>query len=346
MATERQLSVIFFTFPYGGNGNTSSTHPDICDWLLDVVPQAKADPRVSKVATANISDTPVTMTRNLAIKTARDAGYDVIVMIDSDQRPDCLLGKDPDARPFWDEAFDFIYRNYDKGPQVVGAPYCGSPPIENIFVFKWGSHETGGFSDESTIDLQQYTREEAHMMSGIQECAALPTGLIMFDIRAFELTEPQPKAEVETIISALEARCEIQDGKLIGPDVKTIVERIINEKSKAEHSWFYYEYKDRYETKKASTEDVTATRDMSLYGLATLGYNPIHCAWSSWAGHWKPKCVTKPNLLVASDVHGRFARAVLQGHNRPLQHIDAETFIARARIPSKESPNGTTPAHV
>ncbi len=57
-----------------------------------------------------------------------------------------------------------FYRNYDKGPQVVGAPYCGSPPIENIFVFKWGSHETDGFSDESTIDLQQYTREEAHMM--------------------------------------------------------------------------------------------------------------------------------------------------------------------------------------
>ncbi len=346
MVTERQLNVLFVTFPYGGNGSTSSTHPDICDWLLETVPKAKADPRVNKVATANISDTPIVMTRNLAVQRARDAGYDVIVMIDSDQKPDCLLGVEGDARPFWDEAFNFIYNNYDKGPQVVGAPYCGGGNHENIFVFRWRSLETDGFVDEVTIKLDNYTREEAHMMSGIQECAALPTGLIMFDIRAFELTEPQQKAETESVIRALEARCEIQDGKLIGPDVRTIVERIINEKTSLEHSWFYYEYSDRYETKKASTEDVTATRDISLHGLATLGYNPIHCAWSSWAGHWKPKCVTKPNRLTASDVHDRYIRAVSEENNRRLKHIDAETFIARARIPSKESPNGTTPAHV
>jgi hypothetical protein len=337
MATERQLSVLFACYPYGGNGNTSSTHPDICDWLLKTVPIAKADPRVSQVATANFSDTPITMTRNLSVKAARDAGYDVLVMIDSDQKPDCLLGKDPDARPFWNEAFNFIYDNYDKGPQVVGAPYCGAPPVENIFVFKWASLEADGFPDESTIKLEQYAREEAHMMSGIQECAALPTGLIMFDMRAFELTEPQPKAEVETVITALEAHCEIVDGKLVGPDVKTIVERIINEKTKAEHSWFYYEYTDIYECEKASTEDVTATRDISLYGLASLGYNPIHCAWSSWAGHWKPKCVTKPSLITASDINDRYARAHKAGHNRRLQHVDAETAIARARIPA---PNG------
>lgn len=341
MSEERKLSVLFCCYPYGGNGNTSSTHPDICDWLLKTVPIAKADPRVSKVATANFSDTPITMTRNLSVKTARDAGYDVIVMIDSDQAPDCMLGKDPDARPFWNEAFDFIYNNYDKGPQVVGAPYCGSPPLENIFVFKWASYETDGFPDEVAVHLSQYSREEAHMMSGIQECAALPTGLIMFDIRAFELTEPQPKAETESVIQALEARCEIKNGKLIGPDVRTIVERIVNEKTKLEHSWFYYEYTDRYETKKASTEDVTATRDMSLYGLATLNYNPIHCAWSCWAGHWKPKLVTKPNLTTASDIHERYARAIHEGHDRKLQHVDAETVIARARFKAPESnPNG------
>lgn len=347
MATERQLSVLIVYYPYGGNGSSSSMHPDICEWLLTTLPKIKADPRVSGVATLPLSETPIPMTRNRSVKIARDAGYDVLLMIDSDQKPDCLLGKESDAVPFWDAAFGFIYNNYDKGPQVVGAPYCGGGPNENIFVFRWRSLETDGFADEVAIKLDAYTREEAHTMSGIHECAALPTGLIMFDVRAFELIEPQRKAEIDSVITALEARCEIQDGKLIGPDVRTIVERIINEKTKLEHSWFYYEYTDIYECEKSSTEDVAATRDMSLYGLANLGYNPIHCAWSSWAGHWKPKCVTKPNRLMASDVHERYSRAISEGRNRILQQVDAETFIARARIPVPESsPNGTAVAHV
>jgi hypothetical protein len=76
-----------------------------------------------------------------------------------------------------------------------------------------------------------------------------------------------------------------------------------------QQGWFYYEWTDGYAQQKGSTEDVTATRDASLLGIAALGYNPIHCAWSSWAGHWKPKCCSKPVLLTADCVSKRFVTA-------------------------------------
>jgi hypothetical protein len=108
-----------------------------------------------------------------------------------------------------------------------------------------------------------YDRHTAVKMAGIQECAALPTGLIMYDMRAFELTEP---------------------------------------KTDDDKPWFYYEWKDRFAAEKASTEDVTMTRDLALVGTQRLGYNPVYCNWDAWAGHWKPKCVGKPVSIPASGV--------------------------------------------
>ena len=49
-----------------------------------------------------------------------------------------------------------------------------------------------------------------------------------------------------------------------------------------------------------------------MAGLAKLGYNPVHCAWSSWAGHWKPKCVGKPMPLTARDVADKLTRAITE----------------------------------
>jgi hypothetical protein len=44
------------------------------------------------------------------------------------------------------------------------------------------------------------------------------------------------------------------------------------------------------------------TRDLSLVGTQRLGYNPVYCNWDSWAGHWKPKCVGKPQVVPASGI--------------------------------------------
>jgi hypothetical protein len=73
-------------------------------------------------------------------------------------------------------------------------------------------------------------------------------------------------------------------------------------KTENDKPWFFYEWKDKYQADKASTEDVTQTRDLSLVGTQTLGYNPVFCNWDAWAGHWKPKCVSKPQVISASGI--------------------------------------------
>jgi hypothetical protein len=69
--------------------------------------------------------------------------------------------------------------------------------------------------------------------------------------------------------------------------------------------WFYYEWADKYCAAKASTEDVTQTRDLSMVGTQKLGYSPVYCNWDAWAGHWKPKCVGKPQVLAAKDISNK-----------------------------------------
>jgi hypothetical protein len=128
-----------------------------------------------------------------------------------------------------------------------------------------------------------YDRHTSASMMGIQECAALPTGLIMYDMRCFDLTEP---------------------------------------KDDASKPWFYYEWHDKYAAEKASTEDVTQTRDLSLVGVTKLGYNPVHCNWDAWAGHWKPKCVGKPAILSASSVGHKLKDAWGKGYEGNVKLID------------------------
>src|SRR6185369_12185898 len=115
--------------------------------------------------------------RNLAIRRAKEKGCHLLLMVDSDQSPN-KHRSEPWFKPFWDEAFNFIYDNYGKGPHVVGAPYCGPPNgTENVYVFQW---DTNGNKDEETAySLEMYSRAQASMMAGIQECAALPTGMIL-----------------------------------------------------------------------------------------------------------------------------------------------------------------------
>jgi hypothetical protein len=265
-----KLNVLFCMYSYSGNGGMRSEHPDVRDWLLATIPKATKDERVGRIGTLDEAETPITMNRNKSVVEARKGNWDIIVMVDSDMSPDRLLGHTADAKPFWDTAFDFLYRHYPKGPAAIAAPYGGPPDYENVYVFTWRNHETGHL-DETDAKLAAFTREEAAVRTGIEDVGALPTGLIMWDTRIFELTEP---------------------------------------KKPGEDSWFYYEYNDIYQSSKASTEDVTATRDISLVGTQVLGYNPIYVAWDCWAGHHKAKCVTRPQLLTAEMVGDVYARGL------------------------------------
>lgn len=267
---DQKFTVGICTFSYGGNGGISSEVPDIREWMVPLVAKYSKEPRIKDIKIWNLADTPITMTRNRCVLQARDYGVDVLVMVDSDMKPD-LTGD------FFGTSFDFLTDHYPAGPVCIGAPYCGPPPDECVYVFRWQNQ--GSESANPDFQLQMYDRHTAASLAGIQECAALPTGLIMYDMRCFEITEP---------------------------------------KDENDKPWFYYEWDDKYAAGKASTEDVTMTRDLSVVGSRVLGYNPVLCNWDAWAGHWKPKCVGKPVTLDAKSLGGK----LVNWTSKPTKHIE------------------------
>lgn len=301
---------VAFCFPsYGGNGGVAAEHPAVRQWYTGVCLAAKKDPRIGKIFEFDANDTPITMVRNDFVLKARAAGADVLVMIDSDMQPDCELKHDSYSKPWWDTSFDFLYKHWAKGPCCVAAPYGGPPPGENVYVFQWGAK--GVYGDETKFDLRQYTREEATMMSGIQEAAALPTGLIMYDMRCFELTEPSGRSNIDILN-------DVRDGK-ISPNSADIELR---------DGWFYYEWPDQYAAQKASTEDVTQTRDLAQAGWLQLGYNPVFCNWDAWAAHIKPWAVRKPRKISTEFVGSVLRDAVNRNRTQSESVFSIEGTIA------------------
>lgn len=295
----RKLKVAFAFFPYGGNGAAPSENPATRNWLIPTIVKAKQDPRIEDgILRRDWADTPITMCRNDAVRWAREEGADVLVMVDSDNIPDIMLGIDPTAKPFFETAFDFIYQNYEKGPHVVAAPYCGPPMSpdgsgsENVYVFLWRNFNSRNPTER--FALRQFEREEAAVRTGIEPVAALPTGVIMFDLRAFDLIP---------------------------------------------HPYFTYEYKDARQCEKVSTEDVVTTRNLSMNSCIKLGYNLLHCAWDSWAGHVKPLTVGKPVIVHATNIAEALKAAV---ENRIESNV-RRTYIHDANLPvHPDDVNGPT----
>ena len=306
--TPMKVNVFVAFFPYGGNGSSSSEYPEVRNWYARTLKKIGSDPRIGEVCDKAFSDTPITMTRNAAVLQARKCGADVLVMCDSDMHPDKELQEgDRTAKPFWDSSFDFLYERLLRGKQtVVGAPYCGPPPIEMPYVFKWCSKQNDHHNPD--YGLEMFSREEAAVRCGTEEVAALPTGLIMFDMRVFDAIDP--KHHYEMLL------------KEYPPHIARQLTR----------PWFYYEYENVYQATKGSTEDVVATRDMSMSLIAKLGYNPLYCNWDAWAGHMKPKCVRKPRLISASSVSKKLLAAAESGRNdgEQLRFLDMERPHAKA----------------
>lgn len=254
-------SVMFVRFPF-----MRMDAPEVTDWMVETVVKCKLDPRVSNIPHLWINDTPITMGRNKAVEAAKAAKADFLVMIDNDMKPDAYLSTnpnnlevDPNAKPFWDSTWDFMLKHYEHGPCMVGAPYCGPPPYENVYVFRWANYQTG--HPNADIHIEQYTREESVIRTGFEEVACLPTGLVVIDMRVF-------------------------DNPLVTPP------------------YFTYEWTDKYEMKKASTEDCVFTRDLNIANI------PLYVNWDAWAGHWKMKCVGRPKPLYREQIHKKFIQAV------------------------------------
>lgn len=292
--TPRKFKIAVANFPYGGNSGISNEHPAVGKFIGRLHLEARDDPRIESVGDKPFNDTPITMTRNDCIQLAREQGIDVLVMIDSDMVPDC----EPDGMAFWKSSFDFFCKHYDKGPCVVCAPYCGPPPNECVYVFRWVNSQSHCL--DHAWKLEMFPRDYAASLTGISEVGALPTGLILFDVRAFDLTAPEPCNDSQIL-------ADFKAGKIAEWKALKLLKQ---------HSWCYYEYTDAYQRKKASTEDVTLTRDISLAGIQHLGYNPLYCNWDAWAGHVKPKTVRKPSVLKVEDVSDKMRDALIGGIGR------------------------------
>lgn len=217
------------------------------DWLLRASHYLNNHERVEVVASESIADTPVDMSRNRALKRAKELGLHFAIFIDSDMWPDYEFihnqaVETEAAKEFLPNAFEFAL-NHD-GPCVIGVPYCCAPPEERVLVMKWTVQETDAPPGASQI--KSFDREEVVNLRGFGEVAALGTGLLLTDMRALEVL-PEP--------------------------------------------YYAYEFKDGSQTEKASTEDIVFTRDLHLLGV------PQYCYWSSWAGHWKNKLVTRPATI-------------------------------------------------
>lgn len=261
--------IMLARFPYG-----HAEHDDVTDYFAELYHEIKSDPRFD-VMRWKICDTPITMGRNRALSIAKKNNVDYVLMIDSDMAPD-LYSRPyqneqilPDARPFWKSSIDFALSH--NGPCCIGAPYCGPPPEELVYVFHWRNRQSNNPNQDLRLDM--IPREHAAMLGGIQEVAALPTGLYLIDMRALEKIK-QPYFSYEWDRDGKE--CEMCGQREPGP-----------------------------QDNKASTEDVVFTRDLSLAGV------PQYCNWDAWAGHNKVKRVGKPIPYTIEGVGAKLREAVI-----------------------------------
>lgn len=257
-------------------GGASET-PAVGDYLLKL--QATCLARKVAGATFNLqfwrmSDTPITMSRNRAIQEALKNDVHYLFMLDCDMAPDMYLGVDRYAKPFFETTMEFMLNH--KGPCLVAAPYCGPPPQELVYVFHWKNLATNKADPHKILGM--IPREEAGRLRGIQEVAALPTGMMVIDMRAMK-DHPYPHFYYEWEQDG--PRCEHCQRSKPGP-----------------------------RTHKASTEDVAFTRDLSLLGV------PNYCNWDAWAGHFKKMCVGKPVPTTVEQVGSVYKEAILKNVRR------------------------------
>ncbi len=210
----QKFKVAIARFPASGWEHTACV-----EWLMHIVVQLKKDPRISDVLSIKPGGhTPITMLRNKAVVDAKASGAQYLLMIDSDMHPDLPY---PGAKPFWATAWEWMLDRRDKEfakskenlepykdedtitfggpgrkaraamafpPATIAAPYCGPPPDEFCYIFRLVDRETGNPNPD--FGLEMISRDMAAISAGIQQVDALPTGLILYDMRVFDVLPP------------------------------------------------------------------------------------------------------------------------------------------------------------
>lgn len=241
-----------------GEPHYGATNPsEYTEWKVRLIHQMKMDPRIEGIIPLFKNDTPTDMVRNDIIEESKANKCDLLLMTDNDVWPDMRLGSDVHAKPFWETSFEFMINH--GSPCIIAAPYVGPPTDECVYAFKCEDITSRHHPDELSFKLSMYGRDEAARLGGIQRAAALATGLILIDMRVFDVMEPD---------------------------------------------YFYYEYTDKFRRAKASTEDVTFTRDAALLGI------PLYVNWDAWCGHQKKHWQDKPAILPIEAVGEKYRKAV------------------------------------
>ena len=239
---------------------SNTTHPEVGDYLAGLQYRMAQDPRIGEenVMAWKKSDTPITMTRNEALVVAEHRGADYVVMIDSDMHPDCIHERDG-GKPFWQTSWDFMLAN--PRAAMIAAPYCGPPPNESVYIFRWNTSQDQRPNPNMTLEM--YDRHTASTQRGIQPVAALPTGLCIINMAAIrDLPHPRFDYEWKDRHGMGEKKCDACGHAIPG-------ERVF----------------------KASTEDVFFSRNLWYRGW------PVYCNWDAWAGHYKLKLVGPPQRI-------------------------------------------------
>jgi hypothetical protein len=160
---------------------------DVFNYCCNLSKKLVNNPLVSHFDFTTSYGYPTDLCRNNALKYARDAGYDYLVMIDDDMVPDKFLGSDKDAKPFIESSLNFAMSH--DGPCVIAAPYCSAPPFEEVLVMI-DREICPNIPDAGGTRLDKFTRHEAASMRGITQVSALPTGFILIDTRICDIMQP------------------------------------------------------------------------------------------------------------------------------------------------------------
>jgi hypothetical protein len=246
---EMKAKLMIARFP-----GSNQEDPESTDLYVDLVRRAEKDPRISETLLWKMSDTPITMSRNRCLKEAALLGVDYVIMLDAD------MGMEAGEKPFYETAMNFLFGR--SAPALVAAPYCGPAPNSCVYVFTWRNLENPGMRCNDDFQLRMFEREEVYNRKGIEPVAALPTGLMLIDMRLITgFTNPKTNKHVQ-----------------LPPP------------------WFKYEWTDKFETDKSSTEDVYFSRNASLIGCENF------VTWDCWHTHYKRHAVHKPQPINAEFV--------------------------------------------
>lgn len=224
-------------------------------WVYKLIPKLEADKRIDAYAVWSKADTPITMQRNLCLKEAKEWGADLVLFLDNDNIPDYHSGEE-DQKPFWDLAFEF-----------------------------WIKHNTEGCVDP-------ISREKSYgpCIIAAPYCGPPPNECVyVFDWHNFSGRTSEPDFALEMVPRHEAAlRRDVCRAAALCTGVMLIDMRAID---KLPHPHTYYEWKDKTQSQKASTEDVTFTRDLADMGI------PLWATWNSWAGHIKQVVVPRARNL-------------------------------------------------